>query len=82
MLRAGERARAGEEKNNIFRCSMFSITWYSKKQCSLVFQDNDAATNLKSKLIQIIDTSKKSDENIHTVDNDGEVLNDLDNTPL
>ncbi len=48
-----------------------------------VFQDNDVATNLKNKLIQIIDASKKSDENIHTVDNNGEVLNDLlDNTPL
>ena len=31
----------------------FSITWYHKKQCSLIFQDNDAAANLKIKLVLV-----------------------------
>ena len=60
----------------------FFITWYYKKQCSLIFQDNDAATNLKNKLIHLIDASEKSDKDIFTVDNDSEVLHGLDNTPL
>ena len=55
----------------------FSVTWCCKKQCSLVFQDNDVATNLKNKLILI--ASKKPNE---TVVRDCRMPNGLDNQSL
>ena len=68
---------------NLFMNQMTSnFSLLDKKQCSLIFQDNDAATNLKKKLIHIIDACEKSDKDIFTVDNDSEVLHGLDNTPL